>query len=647
MQSNTSSRPVRDIGIWVIVAAIAVLLGALSVARYLAFNSGMLDLGNMSQAITSVGRGAPLVFTTESGATSRLALHVELFYFLLSPFSMLWPDPRLLLSIQAVMFALGALPVYRLSLRRTESRFVARCLTIIYLLYPVAQSAVLFDFHGDTLAMPLLLFALDALDARRWRAYTIWIVLALSCKFYVALPVALLALPIWLEMRERRVALLTFAGAVLYGAIAFFVIRPLFSTAETSSDHRGLNYLAFYFGQIGTVNETLAPRLANALIVFGPVMLVAWRGWRWLLPGLPVAVAALLSTGPGGSYAYVYHHYALVVPFIVRATLDGVVQMKERQHTGKRRGRSWNGDLLLTTMIVGLCGILLIDTPLNPLFWLPGSGRGFDPSAYGIISRDGVKSQFLREHVPPEAALVTSSQLAAHVTNRETLFLLRYPDEARSEQLPRFLPHVSYAVADGLFDFYKSTAGGYGGGIGYERDAIGQLLRDGSFSLTAMRDGLLLFERNNAQEPSFAQAIAAVPSATSSSNAPVLFGDSIELLDHAIVPLGGGRFGATFTWQLLKPWSGESPVAVSSLVGVADARVVHLPSFALEPLDTWMVGQPMRETFEFELPEIISAGSYAWQIGWYDPSTQGATQSEASGLIVGSRQIVLDQIAVP
>ncbi len=37
--------------------------------------------------------------------------------------------------------------------------------------YPTALTSVLFDFHGDTLAMPLLLFALDALDQRAWGRY--------------------------------------------------------------------------------------------------------------------------------------------------------------------------------------------------------------------------------------------------------------------------------------------------------------------------------------------------------------------------------------------------------------------------------------------------------------------------------------------
>src|SRR5262249_42110775 len=158
----------------------------------------------------------------------RLSGHVELIYFLFSPLYRLWPDPQPLLVIQAALFVLGALPVYRIAMRRAKSRFAARCLALIYLLYPTAQTSVLFDFHGDTLAMPILLFALDALDQRSWKRYMLYIALALSCKFYIAAPVALIGVYAFLWGEQRRAGVLTVALAVIYGLVAFLIVRPLF-----------------------------------------------------------------------------------------------------------------------------------------------------------------------------------------------------------------------------------------------------------------------------------------------------------------------------------------------------------------------------------------------------------------------------------
>jgi uncharacterized membrane protein len=329
-----------------VIVQVALLVGVmltwLSIARYAGYNAGMRDLGNMAQSIWTATQGLPLLHTAAwMGPRSRLNVHVEFIYYAFVPFYKLWSDPRLLLTIQAALFVAGAIPVYRIAMRRTQSVFVARCLATIYLFYPTAQTSVLFDFHGDTLAMPLLLFALDALDARQWLRYGLWTALALSCKFYVALPVAGIGAVLFLwgqtagtsaKQQERRVGLLTSLLAICYGAVAFLVIRPLFATPGLAGmDKTSGWYLTHYFGELTEIWATLGDRVLSALVVFGPVFLIMGRGWRWLLPGLPVAFAMLLTTGPGGAYDFRYHHYALVVPFILMACIDGVTRQQNAE----------------------------------------------------------------------------------------------------------------------------------------------------------------------------------------------------------------------------------------------------------------------------------------------------------------------------
>ncbi|MEM8533702.1 MAG: DUF2079 domain-containing protein [Chloroflexota bacterium] len=103
--------------LWVFVCVWGILLAFLSVATFAGYNSGMYDIGNMAQAIASVQRGEPLVFTYIDGPTSRLAFHVEFFYYILALPYMVWPDPQLLLTIQALLYALGAIPVYAITYR--------------------------------------------------------------------------------------------------------------------------------------------------------------------------------------------------------------------------------------------------------------------------------------------------------------------------------------------------------------------------------------------------------------------------------------------------------------------------------------------------------------------------------------------------
>ncbi len=616
------------------------MLTWLSIARYLGYNAAMLDLGNMAQAIASVRRGEPLLFTYQEGATSRLALHVELFYFLIAPFYAIWPDPRLLLVIQALLFALGALPVYRMALRRSASGFVAFSLALCYLFYPVAQTAVLFDFHGDTLAMPLLLFMLDALDRRAWRSYALFLVLALSCKFYVAIPVAVLGLVIWWCYGERRAGLLTMATGVMYGALAFLVIRPLFTTEQTSDAHQGLNYISFYFGRLHELQASWDTRLFSAIVVFAPGLLL-WRGWPWLLPALPVAAAVLISTGPASSYDFRYHHYGLVVPFIVMA----MVMHNRQQHPPDDAPRVpllvRHFSVIVTLLLVLAFNITLVDTPLNSSFWSEAPGRGLDSAKYGIIPRDQVKDRFLAEVVPPNAAIAASTMLAPHLSDRAILYTVRHPNDIDGQGLPKILPRVEYVLTDALFDYRLPVTGGFAGGSTYERDEIALLLRDPAFGLVAARDGLLLFRRNVQGDAALVQQIEVAPA--SDAPAQARFGP-ISLLDAQIVAQGGRRFLATFTWRSDEPLNA---VAISQLAGSSGARLVHLPSYALLPTRQWQPGQLVRETFAVEFPADLPAGRYTWQLGWYNLGHSESFATDERSRLAGSQLVAIGEVELP
>ncbi|PDW01514.1 DUF2079 domain-containing protein [Candidatus Viridilinea mediisalina] len=643
MQPTPTHHPIRAPLLWLAMFVVGTMLTMLSLARYWGYNAGMLDLGNMAQAIASVLRGEPLVFTFVDGPYSRLALHVEIFYFLLAPLWAIWPDPQVLLLFQAVLYALGAIPAYRLGMRATNDAVGGLCLSLIYLCYPVAQTAVLFDFHGDTLAMPLLVFALDALDRRAWWAYAIWIGLALSCKFYVAVPVALLGAVVALQPETRRVGLTTAMVALLYGILAFLVIRPIFTTETSADSQAGLNYIRYYFGAIDQLRATWLERLLTLLIVFGPALFVAWRGWRWLLPAVPLAFAALISTGPGGSFDYRYHHYAIVTPFVVMATAAGLRQIRISYESGQTR-RRWYPDAIFSAGTVLLFSALLVNQPLNPLFWLAPYGYGLDHSVYGVIPRDQVKDRFLAEHVPPKAPLAASMFLAPRLVDRETLYVVRYADDPGGERLPRLLPQVDYVLADGLFDWRRIVDGRLVGGTLYERAEIAILLNDPAFDLVAARDGLLFFQRAAPPAAVLTQELE-LPAQATHSEPKASFGP-ISLLHAEITQVAGRRYRASFEWRLDGTLPERDWFAVSQLGERDDARFVHLPSVALQPITTWQVGQVVREQFELVIPDDIPAGSYAWQVAWYDPAHPEAALSDPRALVAGSEPLLLQELVV-
>jgi uncharacterized membrane protein len=638
---STPQPTLRDPLLWGAMLTIFAMLAWLSLARYWGFNAGMFDLGNMAQAIWSSTQGKPLLYSWPSGVqASRLGGHVELGYLLFTPLYALIPDPQTLLVAQAGLFVVGALGAYRLAARRTGDRFAARAAMLIYLLYPAALTGVLFDFHADTIALPILMLALDALDQRAWRRYALLIAIALSLKFYIAASVAGIGLIAIVWGGQRRAGALTITAALLYGGLAFFVLRPLFSGPGSSVGTASGSYIGYYFGQLDQITATLGERALNALIVFGPVLLVAWRGWRWLIPGLPIAAAALLSTGPGGAFDYRYHHYGVAVPFIIMAAIDGVGRMQALPR--RRGGRSWRGDLGLTVGVTLLCAALLVDIPLNPLFWLRIPGSGLDSAMYGVTERDQLKPKLLAR-IPVGAPVVASNFLAPHLANRSTLYLLRYPDEAAGpRRLPTLLPQAEYAIADALFDFFLPIDGGYAGGIDGDREAIGLLLNDPAFGLIGMQDGLLLFQRSPA-----ASGLQNQISERPDDGTPAIqvFGDAVELVSATIETTTPGRAQLHYIWRVRQGFGGHRYVAISQIAGIPEARFVHLPGYVLSPSWQWQPGTLVEEHFEIELPEGLQPGDMQILTGWYDFASPFAYRSDPRSLLPGSEQVETAMLA--
>ena len=158
--------------LWAAIGAFAAGFSALAVLRQEAFNAGRFDLGNMTQVVWSTAHGDPLRMTDLQGEQiSRLAAHTDVLLAAFAPLWFVWPDPSLLLVVQALVVALGALPVFWLARKHLGSPRAALGFALAYLLYPPVQWLVLDDFHAVALACPLLLFGFWYLDEDRLGAF--------------------------------------------------------------------------------------------------------------------------------------------------------------------------------------------------------------------------------------------------------------------------------------------------------------------------------------------------------------------------------------------------------------------------------------------------------------------------------------------
>ncbi len=208
--------------LWAAIASFAAGFSTLSILRHRAYTTGRYDLGNMVQTVWNTAHGHFLQMTSGDGVQiSRLAAHFDPILAAFAPLWLVWPSPEMLLTVQAIVVALGALPLYWLGAKHLGSERAGLGFGLVYLLYPATQWLTLNEFHPVALACPFLLFAYWYLDESRFLLFAIWATAAMATKEEVGLVVA--GMGIWYAIGRQRRAGLAIAGA---GLLLRAVLEP-------------------------------------------------------------------------------------------------------------------------------------------------------------------------------------------------------------------------------------------------------------------------------------------------------------------------------------------------------------------------------------------------------------------------------------
>src|SRR5437588_12055870 len=144
-----------------------------AILRYDTFKATAFDLGNMDQVLWNTIHGRWFQFTNQAvdwyGPPTRLAVHFEPILLPLSLLYLFYADPRILLVFQTLVLVSGALPVFLLTRKYLpEWPILAALMVVAYLLSPALLGLNIFDFHPISLATPLLLYAMLALNYKRY-----------------------------------------------------------------------------------------------------------------------------------------------------------------------------------------------------------------------------------------------------------------------------------------------------------------------------------------------------------------------------------------------------------------------------------------------------------------------------------------------
>src|SRR5215470_10516410 len=150
------------------VALYITAFSVFTIGRFERYNATGYDLAFYDQIIWRTAHTDVMGVSIEGDNVSNWAFHVEPILLLLAPLSLIFQDTRWLLVLQSAALGIAAIPIYRIALRQWQKPWIGFIFAILYLLYPAVGFANKFDFHPLTLTTPLLLFAWDSAELKRY-----------------------------------------------------------------------------------------------------------------------------------------------------------------------------------------------------------------------------------------------------------------------------------------------------------------------------------------------------------------------------------------------------------------------------------------------------------------------------------------------
>ena len=617
----------------------AVVLSAYAWLRHTRLNSSTYDLGIKAQVIWNTWRGDWFASSVE--VSHYLGDHVQLIFLLLAPFLGFWRDARLLLIIQALLLSLGAVPIYRIALRKLNDRWPAILFTLVYLLFPLLGFVNRFDFHPVVFTIPFFLAAYDLLESDQpWWA-TLFILLSLSLREEVGLTVFAFGLYAAFFMGQRRLGFIWAGVGLAWSLFALFWIIPYFRGGSSDTvgryawlgDSPGqiMGSLIFRPGMV--LDHLLVPyRAVLPVKLLLPVGFLALLSPAPLLVTLPALAYNLLSETPSQSSIY-FQYLAPTVPFIFIAAIQGAGKIQGRLNERQTR--------IFLTIWLGLGTLLawvwdnpftqVIDDPYFPVY-------GLDPQT------DAGSFYRALEYLPDDADVATMMAYGPHVALRRNFFL--FYDRLQLLERPYGFPQAEFLLLN-LNDlrwgvnarfFYNALLTAIGR-FGYEvifaeNDVV--LLQKGiepqplTGAVLGRVQGLL--EEGGKYAPAAPETIDqlgrewvfdSVPQTI--INRPAKFGENITLLgfEGPAHSEGGRPLCAILYWMAGTDLTADYTVFVHLVAedGFVQAQSDSQPVFGYHPTSTWEPGEIVADLHCLYVPPGLAAGEYTLLTGLYNPQT--------------------------
>lgn len=392
---------------------LAPLYAALSVTGHYQGRTSGFDLGIFVQQISSYAAGRAPTSDLLGTGWNTLGDHFSPITVLLAPLYALAPAPETLLVAQAVLFAVGVVPLTRWAYRDLGV-VPALVVAVGYGLSWGLQSALNFDFHEIAFAVPLLAFAMSALGQGRWRAAAAWTLPLVWVKEDMGLTVVVVGalIALWTTGRTRLLGVATAAWGAAWTVLAVTVVVPALSPDDAYGQGSKLPPLTEGIAETTHGLVSGDSRAATILLLLAITGFAALRSPLTLV-AVPTVAWRFLSDNTN-FWKPIFHYNAVLMPILFAALIDALVRGRTRGELSPRAER---------IVLAVVAAVALIALPFQPLARLASAdGWRVDPRIETVreVSAD----------IPRDARVSASNDLVPHLvaTHPTTVFPQRPSD---------------------------------------------------------------------------------------------------------------------------------------------------------------------------------------------------------------------------
>lgn len=387
--------------------------------------------------------------------------HLPLLNFLLVPIYKIFPHTLTILFLQTFFLGSGVFGIYLIA-RNILGPAYALYFSFAYLIYPALNYVNLFEAHFIAFSAPLLLFMFYFFLRINFKAFLLFMFLALSVQEDISLAVMGFGVYALLSRRSKNISLkwavVPFACSLAWFILVFFInkdvtaIAPIYK-AVPDSGGVSLGYLGFFSWLGNTPQEMLgnlflkpfsvirhisAPhKLAYLFGLFMPLSFLPVLSFKGLLMILFGIAESLLSIAP--PHSDIHNQYsAMVTPAIFISAMLGLHNLLRIKFL-KEKAKN----ILVILISVSLLSAFAIG-PFTAMHYDIRRMIRIKNSDYARVSN------FFISLVPKDVPVIATFALSPHLAGRDFLaafYMFVYSD------LAKFIPQAKQVYTHALIDF--------------------------------------------------------------------------------------------------------------------------------------------------------------------------------------------------